>query len=118
MPSRAIDPTLLIQITSEGMGRGDPELQAKLIRTYLSLLDANEMLPGAISFFTDGVKLAAEGSPVLDVLRSLESKGVHLILCKTCLDHYGLAEKVRVGTIGGMTDILAAQWKAGKVVNI
>jgi sulfur relay (sulfurtransferase) complex TusBCD TusD component (DsrE family) len=118
MPSRAVDPSLLIQIVSDGMGRGDPELQRKLIRTYLSLLDTNDMLPGAICFFTDGVRLAVEGSPVLGVLRSLESKGVHLVLCRTCLEHYGLTEKVRVGTIGGMTDILAAQWKAGKVVNV
>jgi hypothetical protein len=117
LPS-TIDPTVLIQITGEGMGKGDPELRKKLIRTYLTLLDQNDILPGAINFFTEGVRLVVEGSHVLDLLRSLESKGVHLVLCKTCLDHYGLAEKVRVGTIGGMTDILAAQWKAAKVVNL
>ncbi|MFH1680467.1 MAG: DsrE family protein [Candidatus Eisenbacteria bacterium] len=110
--------TILVQITGEGMGRGDPELQRKLIKTYLTLIDQNDMLPGAISFFTEGVKLVVKGSPVIGVLRSLESKGVHIVLCKTCLDHYGLTDEVEVGTIGGMTDILAAQWKAGKVINI
>ena len=34
---------------------------------------------------------AVEGSPVVDVLKALEAKGVRLILCRTCLDYYGLA---------------------------
>ena len=49
-------------------------------------------------------------------LRALEERGVHVILCKTCLDHLGLAGSVEVGTVGGMGDIIAAQWKAGKVI--
>ncbi|MFH1278991.1 MAG: DsrE family protein [Candidatus Eisenbacteria bacterium] len=118
MPGISGDPTILLQITSDGMGRGDDALRRKLIVTYLTLLDQNDMLPGAVAFFTDGVKLVTDGSPVLEVLRSIESKGVPLILCKTCLDHYGIADRVRVGTVGGMTDIIAAQWKARKVVNI
>lgn len=112
------DATILIQITSDGMGRGDEALRRKLIATYLTLIDQNDMLPGAFAFFTDGVKLVVDGSPVLDVLKSIEAKGVPLVLCKTCLDHYGLTDRVRAGTIGGMTDILAAQWKASKVINI
>jgi selenium metabolism protein YedF len=108
--------TILIQITSDGMGRGDDALRRKLLLTYLTLLDQNDMLPGAFAFFTDGVKLAVEGSPVLDVLRSLEAKGVPIVLCKTCLDYFGLTDRVRVGTVGGMTDIIAAQWKASKVI--
>ena len=112
------DPSLMIQITGEGMGVGDRELRMKLVKTYLTLLDQNDMLPGAICFFTDGVRLVVDGSPVLEELASLESKGVHLILCKTCLDHYGLSGRVRVGTVGGMTDIIAAQWKAKKVVTL
>lgn len=118
MSEKSGDPTILVQITSDGMGRGDDELRRKLIATYLTLLDRNGMLPGAIAFFTDGVKLVVEGSPVLDVLRSIESKGVPLVLCKTCIDYLELEDRVRVGTIGGMTDIIAAQWKAKKIINI
>lgn len=64
------------------------------------------------------MKLAVEGSPVLEQLSRLEEKGVHLILCKTCLDFFGLAEKVRVGVVGGMGDILAAQAIATKVLSL
>jgi selenium metabolism protein YedF len=108
----------VIQITSNGMGKGDQALQYKLIAKYLALIQMNEELPNAIVFYTDGVKLVVEGSPVLDELRALENKGVRLVLCSTCLEHYGLTEKVQVGIIGGMTDIIEAQVKAEKVITL
>ena len=118
MTASSRDGKLLIMITRNGMGQADAELQLKLIGTYLHLLAENEMLPGAICFYAEGVRLVVEGSPVLDELRSLETKGVHLIICKTCLDYYDVADKIAVGIVGGMTDIIAAQWGAGKVVTV
>ena len=108
----------VILVARHGMGSADPELQLKLFATYLRLLLENGKLPGAICFYTDGVKLAVEGSPVLESLAQLQERGVHLVLCKTCLDFFGLAEKVRVGVIGGMGDILAAQTMATKVISL
>lgn len=109
---------MLIQIVRDGMGDADPELQHALLRKYLLLLQENNTLPGAICFYTSGVKMVVEGSPVLDVLQALESQGVHLIVCKTCLDYSGLLEKVRVGIVGGMPDIIAAQMLADKVITL
>jgi intracellular sulfur oxidation DsrE/DsrF family protein len=114
----AIDSDTVILFTRNGMGDAEPELQVKLASTYFKLLDENNILPSAICFYTDGVKLVVESSPVLDSLRSLESKGVRLILCSTCLNYFNLTEKVKVGIVGGMTDIIEAQMKAGKVVSI
>ncbi len=112
------NPRLLIVVSRQGMGQADPDLSQRLIATYFTLLDESNMLPGAICFYTEGVKLVVEGSPVLGVLQALEAKGVHLIICKTCLDYFGLADQVRVGIVGGMTDIIAAQWAADKVVTL
>jgi sulfur relay (sulfurtransferase) complex TusBCD TusD component (DsrE family) len=109
---------ILIMVTRSGMGQALEELQHKLAATYFRLLDESDMLPGAICFYTDGVKLVCEGSPVLDTLRSLEAKGVRLIICSTCLNFYGLTEKVQVGIVGGMTDIIEAQWRADKVISL
>lgn len=111
------EPTL-IMITSDGMGRAEQPLPRTLITKYLSLLESQEPPPGAICLYTDGVKLAVEGSPVLDSLRKLEARGVRLVLCKTCLDFLGLTDRVRVGTIGGMTDILDAQMSAARVITL
>ena len=108
----------IVQVTNHGMGKGDQALQLKLIGKYLELIQLNEGLPNTICFYTDGVKLVTEGSPVLEQLRALESKGVRLIVCSTCLEHYALTEKVQVGIVGGMTDIIEAQVKAGKVITL
>lgn len=112
------DSETVLLITRNGMGNAEPELQQKLITTYFKLLDENQILPAVICFYTNGVKLVVEGSPVIDVLKSLEAKGVRLILCSTCLKYYNLSDQVLVGIVGGMTDILEAQRRASKVISL
>jgi len=112
------DSETTILITRYGMGQAEPALQLKLIATYLKLLDEHDILPAAICFYTEGVKLAVTGSPVLEQLQSLQAKGVHLILCSTCLNYYNLTGEVKVGIVGGMTDILEMQRRADKVITI
>ena len=99
------------------MGSSDDQvLKDKLVKTYLTLLPQMQPLPVAICFYTDAVKLACDGSPVLEELSVLEAKGVRLILCQTCLNAYGLDEKVKVGLVGGMGDIMTAIWQADSVI--
>ncbi len=113
-----VDSDTVIVINRNGMGEADQVLQHKLVATYLQLLDEHDLLPAAICFYTEGVYLAVDGSPVLDTLRSLEKKGVRLILCTTCLNYYNLVERVQVGIVGGMGDILEAERKASKVITL
>jgi intracellular sulfur oxidation DsrE/DsrF family protein len=108
----------VIMITREGMGSADTTLQQKLLDTYLRLLLENGSLPVAICFYTHGVKLVVEGSPLLERLAQIEQRGVRLVICSTCLNYFGLAEKVRVGIVGGMADILEAQIRASKVITL
>jgi sulfur relay (sulfurtransferase) complex TusBCD TusD component (DsrE family) len=107
----------LVLFTRDGMGDAPAELQHKLAGIFLNVLNQDKQ-PGAIAFYGDGVKLACEGSPVLDQLRALAAKGVTLMLCQTCLDYYGLRAAVRVGVIGGMGDIVAAMGQADKVITV
>ncbi len=108
----------VILIRSDGMGQADPGLKHRLAKTYFALLGEHDLLPAAICFYTDGVRLACEGSPVLEELRTLEDKGVRLVLCSTCLSYFELTEQVRVGVVGGMADIIDAQWRADKVITL
>lgn len=108
----------VIMISRNGMGEADQVLQHKMIGTYLKLLDEHNLLPAAICFYTEGVHLAMEGSPVFEVLQSLEKKGVRLILCSTCLNYYNMIEHVKVGIVGGMGDILEAQFRAARVITL
>lgn len=108
----------MIIVNNDGMGHAEPELRFKLIKNYFGLLNDSEMLPGAVAFYASGVKMVSSGSPVIEPLQALEKKGVRIIICKTCLDFYGLSEYVQVGIVGGMTDIIAAQWGATKVITL
>ncbi|MBI3175934.1 MAG: DsrE family protein [Chloroflexi bacterium] len=109
----------VILITHYGMGNATnvPELQVRLLNKYLTLLLESRQFPAAICFYTDGVKLTVAGSPVLEPLKALEANGVHLVICSTCLETFGLSQ-VEVGIVGGMGDILEAQFKAGKVISL
>lgn len=118
MSEKSEKDSITILITDEGMGNGDLQLQQKLIKSYLGLLNENDVLPFAICFYSGGVKLVIDGSPVLEDLKSLEKKGVWLVVCQTCLNHYELMDKVQVGVVGGMADIIEAQWRAEKVITI
>jgi hypothetical protein len=108
----------VILITRNGMGECEKELQQILMGLYFKMLKENDFSPGAICFYADGVKLVVEGSPVLDILHEMEQKGVRLIICMTCLKYFELEDKVKVGIVGGMNDILLAQWMASKVVTL
>ena len=108
----------LIQVTNYGMGQGDEELGLKLISNYFRLLIQEEKLPKIITFYNAGVKLIAEGSPIIETLQQIEKKGVKLIACKTCIDFYKLNDKIKVGIAGTMIDIITLQSIANKVINL
>jgi selenium metabolism protein YedF len=108
----------IILVTNNGMGVAEIALQHKLAIKYFELLLQTNELPSAICFYTDGVKLTVTDSPVLSQLKALEAKGVRIISCSTCLDYYGITDKIQVGVIGGMPDIIEAQTKASKVITI
>lgn len=108
----------VVLVTNYGMGKADEKLQLTLIAKYFELLLQNGELPSAICFYTDGVKLVCEGSPVIEQLRTLESKHVRLIICSTCLDYFELTKKIQAGIVGGMGDIIEAQLKADKVITL
>lgn len=112
------DSETVLLITRYGMGDAEPALQQKLIGTYFKLLADENISPAAICFYTDGVRLCVEDSPVLEQLKTLENRGVRLILCSTCLSYFNLTNQVKVGIVGGMTDILEAQRRAEKVISL
>lgn len=112
--------SIVIVFKSDGMGMTAPEaqpLREQLARKFLALVTEGD-LPDAICFATDGVRLVCDGSPVLAELAALEARGVRLVICKTCLDYFGLADRVALGIVGGMPDIITAMWGADTVITL
>jgi hypothetical protein len=111
--------SIVIIFRSNGMGESSEQpLKDKLTKTFLTLAKQNPNLPRAICLYTDGVKLACDGSPVLEELRELEAAGVPIISCQTCLNYFNLIDKVQVGIVGGMGDIMTAMWQADTVIMV
>lgn len=107
-----------ILITSEFLGRGDDELGATLMGSFLRKLSSAEDLPKEIIFYNSAVKLLAEGSSVLDAIELLAKKGVGLTACGTCVNFYGLASKMEPVNIGDMAGIIAELMAAEHVVTV
>ncbi len=108
----------ILLFSRNGMGEAPEGLQQTVVVKFLSLAAQAEEKPAKILFYTEGVKLVCEGSLVLQWLRILEEAGVELIACSTCLEYFGLMDKVRVGKVGGMPGILAALQAAEKVISL
>ena len=87
----------VILIQGEGLGKGDEQLGSLLMANFLRLLVESEDKPGRIVFWNTGVRLACEGSPVLERLNLLQEQGVELLACTTCLEYFELTDKLAVG---------------------
>ncbi len=107
-----------VLITSEFLGAGDDELGAVLMGSFLRKLCQAEPLPREIIFYNSAVKLLAEGSAVLDAVEMLEKKGVELTACGTCVNHFGLADKMERANIGDMAGIIHELMGSEHVVTV
>jgi len=98
------------------MGSGNDELGALLLRSFLKTQAQLERKPDAIIFYNDGVKLCCDGSLLLEDLKTLESTGVEIITCGTCLNFFELAADLRVGRVTDMLEIASLLAGAARVV--
>ncbi len=106
----------LVFITTETLGRGDDDLGTKLMATFLSTLPELGESLWRVILLNGGVKLAAQKGPALEHLRALEEAGVRVLVCGTCLAHYGLMEHKQIGETSNMLDIVTSLQRAEKVI--
>lgn len=96
----------VVAVTSERMGTGDDELGTKLMLSFFRTLVMLEPAPSAVVFYNTGVKLATDDSPALENIRELAEKGVSIYLCTTCINHFGIKDRLPVGSFSDMYQIL------------
>ena len=107
---------LVVAVDSETMGRGSDDLGKLLMKSFLFAVSQLPRLPRTVLFYNGGAKLTVEGSESLEDLRNMEAQGVEILTCGTCLNFYGLAEKLAVGGVTNMYAIVEALANAGKVI--
>lgn len=99
---------IAVLIGSETMGRGDDELGTVLMRSFLHTLKELDPLPWKLIFVNGGVRLTSEGSDYLSVLQELVELGIDVVSCGTCLDFFHLKDKLRVGGVTNMYEIVSS----------
>jgi selenium metabolism protein YedF len=109
---------IVLVITSDTVGRGSDELGGILMRAIMHTLLEVKPQPSIIVFMNNGVKLAVTGSPVLEDLQELANGGIEILVCGTCLNYFGLTDRIAVGEISNAYTIAEAMLQAGKVVNL
>lgn len=107
---------LVVAVASAAMGQGSDELGATLMKGFLFALTQLPELPRTVLFYNGGAHLTVEGSPCLADLRNLEAQGVEILTCGTCLNYYGLTDKLAVGGVTNMYAIVEKLAGAGRII--
>ena len=107
---------MLVVLSGNVMGTGDAKLGTSLMKAFVFALTKQDQLPDTILCYNSGAYLTCEGADTLEDLKLLESEGVTILTCGTCLDFYGLKEKLAVGGVTNMYDIVERMENAAQII--
>ncbi len=110
--------TMSVFVSANTMGRGDDKLGKILIRAFFPTLFEIKPQPDKIIFMNSGVELTVEGSEVIDSLRMIEEEGMEILVCGTCLDFFNLKDKIKVGHISNMFEIVDSLINSDKILTL
>ena len=107
---------MLVVLSGNVMGTGETQLGTNLMKAFVFALTKQDQLPDTILCYNSGAYLTCEGADTLEDLKLLESEGVTILTCGTCLDFYGLKEKLAVGGVTNMYDIVERMENAAQII--
>jgi hypothetical protein len=112
---------VVVLVTKDGLGNvapGDEAFGLEMFDLFIHSLEGQPDKPRTFCLYTQGVKLACEGSRAVFGLKMIEGMGVRILICKTCLEHFGLLDKVAVGEISNMAAISRCLMQCDHVVTV
>lgn len=107
---------MLVVLSSNTMGTGDEKLGRALMKAFVFALTRQDQLPQTILCYNGGAQLTCEGADTLEDMKALEAEGVTILTCGTCLDFYGLKDRLAVGGVTNMYDIVERMEAAASIV--
>ena len=107
----------VIAVDTATMGRGNDELGKVLMKGFIFAVTQLEKLPRTMLFYNGGAFITCEGSQSLEDLKALEEQGVKILTCGTCLNHYGLTDRLAVGEVTNMYEIAEKMTQASLIVS-
>lgn len=105
-----------LYLNSDKMGEGDPQLGRKLLVVFLKKLADSDTKIDVVRCINSGIYLTTEGSKVIDSLQKLEAKGAKIATCGTCLEHFGLNDKLLIGEVGTMDGTVEIMSIADRII--
>lgn len=109
---------IMVMCATDRIGYGDDTLGLKLMVNFLRTLKEMGGELWRLVLVNNGVKLAVDGSEVLEDLKNYEKEGTMVLVCGTCLDHFSLLDRKQVGETTNMLDIVSAMQLADQVISI
>ena len=107
---------MVVVLSANVMGTGDEKLGKALMKAFVFAVTKQDALPETIVCYNTGAYLTCEGSDSLEDFKNLEAEGVNIITCGTCLDFYGIKDKLTVGSVTNMYEIVETMEKAKTIV--
>lgn len=106
----------VVVLSSKCMGDGEEELGRTLMKGFIYALTQQDALPAVVLLYNTGAYLSCEGSDSLEDLLFLESQGVEILTCGTCMNYYGLSDNLKVGSVTNMYEIVEKQTGAALII--
>ena len=110
--------SLALFVGRAGIGSGNAELGRNLMRMFFLTLAEGDTVPESILFMNGGVQLPVEDDQIVESLAALAARGAEILVCGTCLNAYGMTERLRIGTISNMYEIQGRMLRAGRVISL
>lgn len=107
----------VIFITGDRLGTGDEKFGESLMNGLINNLAEVTTRPEKVIFVNSGVRLTT-GSGVLETLKKLEGEGVQIWSCGACLEYYHLTERLKVGAVTNMYEVVDSLLTADKVIKL
>lgn len=107
---------MVIILSANVMGTGDEKLGTSLMKAFVFAVTKQDVLPETILCYNTGAYLTCEGADTLEDLKILEAEGVNILTCGTCLDFYGIKDKLAVGSVTNMYEIVEKMEQAKTII--
>jgi selenium metabolism protein YedF len=96
---------LFLLVATDTMGK-EEELGKILMKGFFETTKVTKEIPHTIFFLNAGVKLTTLNKEIIPTLKELESMGIEIFTCGTCLKYYNLESELKVGYRGTTDKII------------
>ena len=107
-----------VLIARDALGSGSEELGKLLIKGFIFSLTELDPPPREVIFINGGARLTSEGANTLQDLLTLVEKGTRVYTCGTCLNYYGITDRLAVGEVVDMMRIAQTLNGAARLISL